>query len=908
MLLFGFLPNVGAQAEPQQQASLPYLEQLPPLLDRDVFFGDPEIAGGQISPDGEYVSFLRPYQGVMNLWVKGIDEPFDAARPMTADERPVSGYFWSMDGRFLLYVQDRGGNENFHVYAVDPSADAQAESGVPEARNLTPFDGVRAYIYAVPKSTPGSILVGLNDRDPALHDVYRLDLASGKRELLIENNDNVAAWTADQQGNIRLATRQTSEGGSEILKVADGKLGETVYACSWLESCAVMRFHEDGKHAYLQSNKGENNDLIGFYLMDADNGETQLIERDPDGEVDFAGALFSNADDSLLATYYMGDRLRMYPRSEKLEQALAFLKKELPEGDLRFSPQTNDDRLVLVSISSDVDPGTSYLFDWQAMSVEQLYRSRPDFPSEHMANMRPIRYQARDGLTIPAYLTTPKGVEEKDLALIALIHGGPWARDTWGYRSLVQFLANRGYAVLQPNFRSSTGYGKAFLNAGNLEWGKAMQDDISDGIKHLVDQGMVDADKVCIMGGSYGGYATLAGMTFTPELYNCGVDIVGPSNLISLLNSIPPYWGPIRKLFTLRMGDINTEEGRAALEAVSPLFHVDKIREPLLVIQGANDPRVKQAESDQIVYAMAQKNLPVEYIVAEDEGHGFRGRINRLAMFARVEEFLSEHNGGRYQASMSEEVGARLAAITVDPASVAEPVVATELDAARSNPLPAVDASRIHAGTFTYAVTMQVGGQEMAMDSQRTIEVVEQEDSTVLRISDTAQGPMGSVADTFTLNMTGLRPISREIQQGPATIAVDYSAEKVTGEIKAGAQSVPIDVALDAPAFGDGAGLEMAVIAMPLNAGLVQSLRVVEVGMQQRVRFYNASVGEMETLELPAGSFNAQAVTLSPLDGEGGGVTFWVSNEQPRFIVKSEGKLPPQMGGGTIVSELTSQP
>lgn len=907
ILLFGVLPFSPASSEEQASGSLPYLESLPPLVERDVFFGDPEIAGGQVSPDGRYVSFMRPYNDVMNIWVKGIDESFDQARPLTADERPVPGYFWSADGRFILYVQDRGGNEDFHVYAVNPAGEPEQGQSVPSARNLTPFDNVRAQIYAVPRATPNSILVGMNDRDPALHDVYRVALDTGERELLIENTANVAGWTADLEGTIRLAFRQTSDGGTEILRVSEGELGDSIYACSWLESCGPIRFHPDGERVYFQSNRGEDNDLTALYLMDAASGEKEKLESDPEGEVDFAGALFSNADDSLLATYYMGDRMRMYPRSERLEQALEFLRGELPEGDLRLSPQTDDDRLVLVTVSSDVDPGTTYLFDWQAMSVEKLYRSRPDFPSEHMAQMRPIRYQARDGLTIPAYLTTPKGVEPEGLALVALIHGGPWARDTWGYRSQVQFLANRGYAVLQPNFRGSTGFGKDFLNAGNLEWGKAMQHDITDGIAHLVEQGIVDPERVCIMGGSYGGYATLAGMTFTPELYNCGVSIVGPSNLITLLNSIPPYWGPIRKLFTLRMGDLDTEEGREALKAVSPLFHVENIRAPLLVVQGANDPRVRQAESDQIVIAMHENELPVEYIVAEDEGHGFRGLENRLAMFARVEQFLATHAGGRYQSDMSEAIAARLAAITVAPGDVEPPKIATELDAAKTQPLPPVNASLIRHGKADYQVTMSMGGRSMEMSANRLIEIDQNEEPALLYIHDQASGAMGEVSDRFWLNSDSLRPVRRSIDQGPASISVDYGRDAVSGEIKAGGQQIPISVDLAAPAFADAAGLELALLGMELTPGLSRPVRSVEIGMQQQVRVFNLRVAEApETLTVPAGEYEALRVALEPLDGEGGERTLWISTQSPRFVVQSESALPAQMGGGTVRSELSA--
>ncbi|MEX2499404.1 MAG: alpha/beta fold hydrolase [Wenzhouxiangellaceae bacterium] len=902
LLVAGLLALLGNAARADAVA---YLDELPPLLDRDIFFGDPEITASQVSPDGKYITFQRPYKDVMNVWIKPLDAPFDEARPLTTGERPVPGHFWSMDSKYVLYVQDKGGNENFHIYAVDPQQSADDETGVPPARDLTPMEDVRAQIYSLPEETPGSIIVGINDRDPALHDVHRLDLASGKMELLIENTSNVAGWAADYDGEIRLAVRQTEDGGTETIAVEDGELGDVLYECNWRETCGPMRFHADNQRVWFQSNKGDDVDLTGLYLMDAETGELEFVERDPEGEVDFSGALFANSDHRLLATRYSGARVRIYPRDKEFEKALTYLRENLPDGEISFAPQTLDDQLVKVTVFRDVDPGTVYLFDWKNYSVQELYVTRPELPTEHLAQMQPISYTARDGREIPAYLTTPKGVEAEDLALVALIHGGPWARDSWGYASIVQFLANRGYAVLQPNFRGSTGYGKDFLNAGNKEWGEAMQDDITDGVKHLVDKGIVDGERVCIMGGSYGGYATLAGMTFTPDLYNCGVDIVGPSNLITLLNSIPPYWGPIRKIFTLRMGDTETEDGKAQLERQSPLFHVDDIAAPLLVIQGANDPRVKQAESDQIVIAMREKELPVEYIVAPDEGHGFRGLENRMAMFARIEEFLAEHNGGRSQEDMGEDIAERLKEITVDVASVEEPKRATGLDAARTLPLPPADIDRVRTGSATYSATINMSGQEISLDSRREIKLRETDDGPVVDIVSSSEGPMGSGTNQYVVDAGSMLPIRREVRQGQVSIDVDYSADSVSGTIQA-AQDIPIDLELDAPAFGADGALETTILALPLDADYRTTMRAVEIGMQQRVRFYSVDVETAETVTVPAGEFDTWKIKVEPIDDEGGGQTLWVTRETPRLLIRAETKLPPQMGGATAVTQLES--
>ncbi len=893
-------------AAAERAQPLAYLDELPPEIDRELFFGDPEISGAQLSPDGRYLTFIRPYRGVRNIWIKGLEEDFDQARPLTADDKPVPGYFWSRDGAFVLYVQDKGGDENFHVWAVSPDGDPEADSGVPGARNLTDIDGVRAFLLGLPKARPDELLVGLNDRDPALHDVYRVRISTGERELLIENNQNIAGWTADLQGRIRLAMRQDSEGGTEILRVDDGQLGEVIYHCNWQETCGPMRFEASGEQVWFQSNKGEDTDLIGLYRMNPDTGELVLFERDPEGQVDFGGAVFHPDTEDLLATVYVGDRPRIYPHDEAFEADLAFLREQLPEGEIGLPSQSADFSLALVSLSRDVDPGSIYLFDRKARSVELLYRSRPELPTDQLAEMQAIRYQARDGLEIPAYLTLPRATEPENLAVVALIHGGPWARDTWGYASIVQFLANRGYAVLQPNFRASTGYGKAFLNAGNNEWGDAMQDDITDGVQYLIDQGIADPDRVCIMGGSYGGYATLAGLTFTPELYACGVNIVGVSNLISLLNSIPAYWGPARQIFTLRMGDPDTDEGRAQLERQSPINHVDEIQRPLLVIHGANDPRVKQSEADQIVVALRERDLPVEYLVAPDEGHGFRGRENRLAMFARTEQFLATHLGGRYQSDMPQPIAERLAAITVDVEQVTVENVADELDAARTRPLPPVDVDQIATGRFNYTSTFKMPNGDMEMNIDRSLTLTEQAGAKVMEIETSSRSAMGQIEDRFVLDGDSLRPIQRETRQGAATVQIDYGSSEISGSIEVGSNRIPIAIELEAPVFGSDAGLELALAAMDLRDGLSTPLRIAEVGMQQRVRYFQARVSGPEALSLESGEQQAWRIELKALDGEGGDQTFWISSETPRRTLRIDGKLPPQMGGGefsTVLSE-----
>jgi dipeptidyl aminopeptidase/acylaminoacyl peptidase len=533
------------------------------------------------------------------------------------------------------------------------------------ARNLTDAKSVRAFIYGVPESDPDTIYVGLNERDKAWHDAYKVKISTGERTLVMENKDRLQGVIFDNTDKMRLAIRSPQNGDTEIL-LLDGEKPRLIYSCSVFEECSPVRFHKDNKRVYIETNKG-NPDLTQLVLLDVATGKEEIVESDPMKKVDFGNAAFSDVSDELIATTYNDERVRYYFKNKDFESDYKFVQSKLPNKDINFVSSTKDENLWLISANSDVEPGEVYLFDRRNKNLTKQYSIREKLPREYLASVKAVRYKSSDGLEIPAFLTLPKGVPAKNLPAVIVPHGGPWARDFWGYNSQAQFLANRGYAVLQPNFRASTGYGKKFLNAGNNEWGGKMQDDITWGVKYLVEQGIADPKRVGIMGGSYGGYATLAGVTYTPDLFAAAVAIVAPSNLKTLLESIPPYWEAGRVVFYKRMGDPNTTEGKAQIERQSPLTHAAKIKTPLLVVQGANDPRVNKRESDQIVIALRERNYPVEYLVAPDEGHGFARPVNNMAMIAAAEKFLAKHLGGRFQESMTPEVAQRLKEITVDP-------------------------------------------------------------------------------------------------------------------------------------------------------------------------------------------------------------------------------------------------
>lgn len=641
------------------------------LLDRELFFGNPQIAGGQLSPDGKFISFMKPYRGIMNVWVKEFAEPFEKARPLTDSKRPLYGYSWTEDGKYILFVKDSGGDENMNLFAVDPSAQPEDGSDTPASRNLTPLEDVTAQIMHSSQSNPDLLWVGLNDRDKAWHDLYRLEISAGELTLVYENTDRITGYEFDWDDNLRLLSRTDPAGNTTLLR-KDGDELEPIYETSVTENAGVSGWDPTNEHIYLVTNKGDL-DLMTLYKMNPKSKEMELVESDPEDLVDFGGLRIDRNTREIISTSYTDDRTRYYWRDKTWEANYKYLQEQFPGREIAFQSSTNDYSKFLIAVHGDKYAAEAWYFDAEKRELIHQYTPRPELKEveEHLAPMTSIKYVSSDGLGIPAYLTIPTGVDPSNLPVVVLVHGGPKGpRDNWGYNSLVQFLANRGYAVLQPNFRASGGYGKKFLNAGDMQWGKLMQDDITWGVKYLVDSGIADKDRVAIMGGSYGGYATLAGLAFTPELYACGVDIVGPSNIFTLLDSIPPYWEAGRAFLYGMVGDPDTEEGRQRIKEASPLFSADKISRPLLIVQGANDPRVKQAEADQIAIALRDQGHDVSYLLADDEGHGFAKPVNRMAMYAEIEAFLAKQIGGKYQKEMPDDVAKRLEELRVDVDSV----------------------------------------------------------------------------------------------------------------------------------------------------------------------------------------------------------------------------------------------
>ena len=612
---------------------------MPPLIPLSHLFDNPERALARLSPDRRRISWLAPRDGVLNVWVS--DVAGGEAVPVTDDrDRGVRSYMWSRDATRILYAQDVGGDENNHLLCVD------AAGGGP-ARDLTPFPGVRASLIAAPRATPRHVLISMNLRDRTLFDAYRLTLATGRLELVGRNPGNIIGWLADREGRLRAARAQTPEGDFELL-VRDDEADELRVVARYANEDGghPFAFTPDGSRLWVGS--ARDSDLIRLVELDPADGSEREVDRDD--EVDLSGPMISDMTGELLGTVYLRDRLLVHIFDERLARDWEAIRALHP-GDPHVTGQDADETAFIVSFDDDRDPGATYFYDRTTGDARLLFRSRPWLDPATLAPMRPVTITSRDGLALHSYLTLPLDSGPRGLPAVVLVHGGPWARDAWGYDPQAQFLANRGYAVLQINYRGSTGFGKAFTHAAEHEFAGRMHDDLIDGVEWLVAEGIADRERIAIYGGSYGGYAALVGATFTPDTFAAAISVVGPSSLVTLVRSFPPYWRPLLASTWFRyVGDPDDAEQLAELEARSPLNRVDAIRAPLLVIQGANDPRVTKAESDQIVAALRERGIDVEYLVKDDEGHGFVKPENRMDAYGTIERFLARHLGGRVAA------------------------------------------------------------------------------------------------------------------------------------------------------------------------------------------------------------------------------------------------------------------
>jgi len=605
------------------------------LIPREILFGNPVKTSPQISPDGTMMAYLAPVNNVLNVWVGKIGS--DDYEPVTTDtDRGVRFYFWAADNKHIMYIQDKGGDENWRLYATNLETR--------ETRDLTPYENVQVQIVDRDKHFPNELLIGMNKENPQVHDVYHLDLVSGELSLVAKNPGNFLGWVSDTNFKVRGALAATPDGGTELM-VRENEQADWRKLIIWNPDDALtsapVGFTKDGQSLYLEDSRNVNASRL--VKMNIATGEISKIAEDPQYDV---GSVMIHPDTyEVQAVAFNKDRVEWVVLDQSIKQDFDNIR-DIHRGDFGIISRDNADATWILAFTVDNGPVPFYAYDRRARKASFLFDNQPDLNKYTLATMEPISFTSRDGMTVHGYLTLPPGKGRTNLPTVLDVHGGPWGRDAWGYNPEGQWFANRGYACLQVNFRGSTGYGKDFLNAGDKEWGRDMHNDLVDAVHWAIEQGIADPQKVAIYGGSYGGYAALVGATFTPDLFCCAVDIVGPSNLITLIRTIPPYWSTFLATFHKRVGNPDTEE--EFLKSRSPLFKVDQIKIPMLIAQGANDPRVKQAESEQIVNAMKSKGIAYEYMLFPDEGHGFAKPENRLKFYAAAEKFLTKHLGGRY--------------------------------------------------------------------------------------------------------------------------------------------------------------------------------------------------------------------------------------------------------------------
>jgi dipeptidyl aminopeptidase/acylaminoacyl peptidase len=617
------------------------------LLPRSVLFANPDRAMPMLSPDGKRIAYLSSVDGVLNVWVAPVSD-LAKAKPVTQDKkRGIRTYRWAFTNDHVLYMQDKEGDENWHLHAVDLKSGAD--------KDLTPIDGVQARIEEISHRIPNEVLVGINDRDKRFHDLHRIEIATGKRKL-VQQNDGFASFAVDHDFKVRIGMKPEKDGSLTMME-PDGKsgfreLGKVPHEDSL--TTQLLGFDKTGGKAFLADSRGR--DVAALVELDLASKKTKVLLDD--GQADVSDIIQHPTDKRVQAAVATYDRLRWHAIDPSLRADLDAIQTAAP-GDVRVLSRALDDSKWIVSTTVSDGPLKFWLYDRSKKKLDFLFTNVKALEDKKLAKMNPVVLKSRDGLDLVSYLTLPREADadgdgkpdagKGPLPMVLLVHGGPWGRDSYTLNASHQWLSSRGYAVLSVNYRGSTGFGKKFVNAADKQWAAKMHDDLLDAVGWAVNEKIAQKDRVAIYGGSYGGYATLVGLTFTPDVFACGVDIVGPSNLVTLLQAIPPYWESEIESFTKRIGDHRTEEGRKYLASVSPLTHVDKITKPLLIGQGANDPRVKQVESDQIVKAMQAKNIPVTYVVYPDEGHGFARPQNRTSFNAVAEIFLAQCLGGPYE-------------------------------------------------------------------------------------------------------------------------------------------------------------------------------------------------------------------------------------------------------------------
>ena len=609
-------------------ASAPAQTPIPPKIPLRDFFRNPETTAYQLSPSGDYIAFLKPYESRLNIWVQR-RQGGEPTRITSVTDRDISSFAWKGD-KYLLYAKDNGGDENYHLYAAD--RDGQA------VRELTPFEGVKVRIVDDLEDHPTDVIIEMNKRNKEVFDAYRLNVETGDMKVVAENPGNISGWMTDHDGNLRVATTTDGVNTSLLYRKTDQDPWKPILTTNFKETFDPQFFTFDNQNLYGVSNLGRDKSAVVEFDLGSGK-ETKVLYENP--EVDVSGLAYSRKRKVLTSAFYTTSKTERHFFDKQAEELYHTLEQKLPGYEVLVVSTNKNEDLFIVRTLSDRSLGAFYLYDLKSGELTKIADRNPWLHEDQLAEMKPIEFQSRDGLTIHGYLTLPKGRDPKNLPVVVNPHGGPWVRDAWGFNPEVQFLANRGYAVLQVNYRGSTGYGRKFWEASFKQWGGTMQDDLTDGVNWLVSQGIADPKRVAIYGGSYGGYAVLEGLTKNPDLYAAGVDYVGVSNLFTFLKTVPPYWKPYLDMMYEMVGNPQTD--KSWFEAHSPALNADKIKAPLFVAQGAKDPRVNINESNQIVEALKKRGVDIQYMVKPNEGHGFHNEENRFDFYEAMEVFLGKH-------------------------------------------------------------------------------------------------------------------------------------------------------------------------------------------------------------------------------------------------------------------------
>jgi dipeptidyl aminopeptidase/acylaminoacyl peptidase len=893
-------------------ASASLYAQQTPLLDRGQFFEDPVVSDLQISPDGRLFAFRAPFDGQLELWISRRHLGVDSA--IRVSDGPAQVFEWSRDSQYLLFLRDGDGDENFHLHAVEADT-----TGAGVVRDLTPDAGVQARLYALPDSEPNIVVAGLNDRDPQAHDVYRIDITTGERELVQLNEAEVAHWLTDLDGVPRVAVRYGPDGGTELL----GVRGDTLipaFGCSPDETCVPLRFHQANRRFYLVTDQGdrERTELVLFH---PETFEIEEVDRDPEGRVDFGEAIFEPGSDKLVATVYHDDTTRVYSQDSVFTIDLEWLAERQAFGSLALTSASADDALWVLEVENDTNPGSFYLYNRWYDTVEPIAESMPSLSRDYLAATTWVTYRTSDGEEINALLTRPSADSVGGLPAVLLPHDGPRSRDRLTFDPMVQFLVNRGYAVLQPNFRGSSGYGKQFRAAGIRAWGTGvMQQDLTDGARFLVDRGIADPNRIGILGFGYGGYAALAGLLFTPDMFAAGAAIGAMTDLSTYVSS--------RDLLALpalhhSLGDPDLPEDRIRLDSLSPLREVSAITRPTLLAHGVNNPDVSVGQTERLVTALRSAGKDSEYLRASGEGRRFRRAANRIAFAAALERFFAEHLGGRVQQAMAQDLALNLADMTVDPG---EPVGTAALTL--TAPLPAADGSSVEPATFVYRITTSDGGEteftrSVLSENYEGSEIWRVIDSTLVPVLssfefDSTQfmddnfeyepelsGEMMAAADTVDVDRSSLLPLRRRTG-GLSSMSVDFSADRVTGEVFVSDFVDDIDVPLEAPVFSDGMGLDLVIAGLPLTDGYETGLRSFDVQLGQIVPQMLAVTGA-DQVDTPAGSYDVFRVTLNPVGTRYAEPrVLFVRQQAPHILIRSVIQVQSEFGNYDQTTELVS--